>query len=63
MKKNKKSRISGKDTELSSLKEKKNKSASANEQSLGGNSTTFKIDLNYTSSVEFSFDDLQEDDD
>lgn len=62
MKKSKKNRISGKDTELSNLNEKKNKSASINEQSLGGNSTTFKIDLNYTSSVEFSFDDLQVDD-
>jgi len=62
MKKSKKNRISGKDAELSNLNEKKSKSASASEQSLGGNSTSFKIDLNYTSSVEFSFDDLQEDD-
>jgi len=61
MKKSKKNRVLGKDGESSNLNEKKNKS-SVNEQSLGGNSTTFKIDLNYTSSVEFSFDDLQEED-
>ncbi len=62
MKKSKKNRISGKDAELSSVNEKKNKAGNANEQSLGGISTAFKIDLNYTSSVEFSFDDLQEED-
>ncbi|MBO9699500.1 MAG: hypothetical protein J7604_04775 [Sporocytophaga sp.] len=62
MKKSKKNRISGKHAESGNLNEKKSKSAIVNEQSLGGNSTTFKIDLNYTSSVEFSFDDLQEED-
>lgn len=62
MKKSKKNKISGRDAELNSVNEKKNKSGNTSELSLGGNSTSFKIDLNYTSSVEFSFDDLQEDD-
>jgi hypothetical protein len=60
MKKHKKNKVSEKTIEPASLNVKKSNSSLG--QSLGGSSATFRIDLGYTSGVEFSFDDLEKND-